>query len=332
MPHVHASTISADLACGSSSPLLLCRARRRRDTSPIAWACFPTPATTREPPGLDFSWYAIRIARRPADARRTFGYHRVGVLAALMNAVSLVVIALLIFWEAVQRLRFPEPVEGGLMIGVALVAVALNGLISLWLREEAQHDLNIRRRAHGWRCRFRFGCRGCRGSRCLDGQTIADPLVSLLIGVLILWSSWDILTEAVDVLLEAVPRGLDMARLVEAIRRVPGVQDVHDLHAWTISSGRAACSCHILVGEQGARESQQVQRAVAEVLEHDFRITHSTIQVEVECCEGTTSTVPFARLRKPTTITGTDKDIGSSASGSPHPPANRAISGAMFGQ
>src|SRR5262249_14499876 len=113
---------------------------------------------------------------------------------------------------------------------------------------------------------------------------IADPLVSLVIGALILWSSWGILIEAVDVLLEAVPKGLDMAHLAEAIRRGPGVRGVHDLHVWTISSGTAACSCHVRVEEQGAREGQQLQRAVAEVLEHDFHITHTTIQIEVECC------------------------------------------------
>jgi cobalt-zinc-cadmium efflux system protein len=93
---------------------------------------------------LLFSWYALWMARKPADAKRTFGYHRVGILAALANAVSLVIIALVIFWEAVQRLRFPESVQSGLMIGVAAVAVLLNGVISLWLRGDARHDLNVR--------------------------------------------------------------------------------------------------------------------------------------------------------------------------------------------
>jgi cobalt-zinc-cadmium efflux system protein len=116
------------------------------------------------------------------------------------------------------------------------------------------------------------------------GQSIADPLVSLLIGTLILWSSWGILAEAVDVLMEAVPKGLDLAKVAEAVRGVPGVLDVHDLHVWTVTSGVAACCLHVRVAEQSALEGQRIQQAVAGMLEHDFRITHSTIQVEVETC------------------------------------------------
>jgi cobalt-zinc-cadmium efflux system protein len=235
---------------------------------------------------LILSWYAVRLARRPADARRTFGYHRAGVLAALVNAVSLVLIALFIFWEAIQRLRNPEPVQAAPMIGVAVIAVLLNGLISLWLRGEAQHDLNIRS-AYLHMLGDAISAAGVVIAGvvlALTGNAIADSIVSLLIGVLILWSSWDILTEAVDVLLEAAPRSLDLARLVQAIQQVPGVQNVHDLHVWTISSGMAACSCHILVGDQSARDSQRVQQAVTELLDHEFHITHATIQVEVEQC------------------------------------------------
>jgi cobalt-zinc-cadmium efflux system protein len=247
---------------------------------------------------LIFSWYAIRVGRRPADARRTYGYHRVGVLAALVNAVSLVVIALFIFWEAVARLRFPAPVDGGLMIGVALAAVVLNTLISLWLHAEAKHDLNIRSAyLHMLGDALSgVGVVVAGGIIALTGQPAADSVVSLLIGLLILGSSWGILTETVDVLLEAVPKGVDMAKLVQAIQQMPGVQGVHDLHVWAISSGRAACSCHILVNEQSARGGQRVQQDVAEMLEHAFRITHTTIQVEVEQCgdSGIHCTMPSA--------------------------------------
>jgi cobalt-zinc-cadmium efflux system protein len=236
---------------------------------------------------LVFSWYAVRLARRPAHAQKTYGYHRVGILAALVNAATLVAIALHIFGEAVQRLRAPEPVASGPMIGVALAAVVLNGVISLGLRAEAQHDLNLRS-AYLHMLGDAASALGVVVAGvviAVTGAAAADPVVSLLIGGLILWSSWGILAEAVNVLLEAPPRGLDMAALEKAIRDVAGVLNVHDLHVWTVTSGIVACSCHILVAEQSVRSGQQVLRAVAEVLRQRFHITHTTIQVEVEGCE-----------------------------------------------
>jgi cobalt-zinc-cadmium efflux system protein len=119
----------------------------------------------------------------------------------------------------------------------------------------------------------------------LTGQSVADPIVSLLIGGLILWSSWGILTEAVNVLLEAAPKGVDVRELEQAVRAIPGVRGVHDLHVWAVAPGLAACSLHILVAEQSALEGQRVQQAVSEKLERNFRIAHTTIQVEVEACE-----------------------------------------------
>jgi cobalt-zinc-cadmium efflux system protein len=235
---------------------------------------------------LVFSWYALRAARRPADARRTFGYHRVGILAALVNAVSLVLIALLIFWEAFHRFRSPPPVEAGWMIGVALVAVVLNGLISVWLHAKAKHDLNVRS-AYLHMLGDAVSALGVVLAGiivALTGYQIADPLVSVLIGVLILVSSWGILSEAADILMESVPRGLDLARLTAAVRLVPGVLDVHDVHAWTLGSGLAACSLHICVAEQSTLDSQRIRQAVARMLEHEFHLAHTTIQVEVEEC------------------------------------------------
>jgi cobalt-zinc-cadmium efflux system protein len=227
------------------------------------------------------------MAQRPANARKTFGYHRVGILAALVNAVSLVVIALAIAWEAGLRLRTPEPTAGGWMIGVAFLAAVLNGAISLWLRHDAAHDLNIRAAFIHMLGDFlaSIGVVVAGIIVALTGSSLADPLVSLLIAALILWSSWDILIEAVDVLLEAVPKGLDMAEVEQALKGVTGVLDIHDLHVWTIASGIIACSCHILVAEQSIKSGQQVLRAVAVMLRERFNVTHPTIQVEVEGCD-----------------------------------------------
>lgn len=233
---------------------------------------------------LALSWYALRMARRPADARQTYGYHRVGILAALVNAVSLVVITLYIFWEGMQRLLAPEPVRGGLMIIVALVAVMLNGAISLWLRGEARHDLNIRS-AYLHMLGDAVSALGVVTAGIVvefTGSTAADPIVSLLIGVLILWSSWGILVESVNVLMEGVPKGLDMADLERSIAEVPGVLGVHDLHVWTVASGMVACSCHIVVAEQSLRSGEQVLRAVSQTIKRRFGVAHTTVQVEVE--------------------------------------------------
>jgi cobalt-zinc-cadmium efflux system protein len=236
---------------------------------------------------LVLAWYALGAARRPANASRTFGYHRVGILAALVNAVTLVVIAVLIFWEAFQRLRSPAPVQSGLMIGVALAALLMNTVISLWLRGEAKHDLNVRSAYLHMvgDALSSLGVVAAGAMIAITGNTTADPAVSLLIGALILWSSGGILTEAVTVLLEAAPSSLDMAAVEQEIQSVSGVMDVHDLHVWSVATGIVACSCHILVAEQSVRSGQQVLRAVAELLEHRFGITHTTVQVEVEGCE-----------------------------------------------
>jgi cobalt-zinc-cadmium efflux system protein len=236
---------------------------------------------------LVLSWYGLWIAQRPSSAKRTFGYHRVGILTALVNAVALVVIALLIFWEAISRLRQPEPVHSTPMIVVALIAILMNTVISLWLRKAAKHDLNVRS-AYMHMVGDAVSAVGVVIAGIVvafTGASIADPVVSLLIGLLILWSSWGILKESVNVLLEGIPEGMEMETVERTIGAVAGVLAVHDLHVWTVGSGMVCCSCHISVEEQSVRSGENVLRSVAEDLEQKFGISHSTIQVEVEGCE-----------------------------------------------
>jgi cobalt-zinc-cadmium efflux system protein len=237
------------------------------------------------------SWYALQAAGRPTTARRTFGSHRIGIFAALINAFSLVLIAVLIFISAVERLIHPAPAHGWIMIAVAAGAVALNGAIAWWLRSAAHDDLNVRGAyLHMLGDAFSAAAVVVAGVIvATTGKVMADPIVSLLIGAMILYSSWSILKESVGVLLEAVPAGLDMERVATTLRAVPGVADAHDLHVWTIGPGVIACSCHIVVAEQSIRSGQQVRQAVAELLAHDFRINHTTVQVEVECSEAGTT-------------------------------------------
>lgn len=236
---------------------------------------------------LILSWYGLRAAKRPATSRRTFGSHRVGILAALANALTLVAIGAVIIWEAVERFRDPQPVKSGPMIWVALVAVVLNGVISFWLRGSAKDDLNIRSAYLHMLgdAVSAFGVVLAGIVVALTGSSLADPVVSLLIGAAIIWSSWGIITEAVNILLEAVPEGIDMEALERSIKDVHGVLGVHDLHVWAVASGIVAASCHVLVSERSVRDGEQILKAVSGMLRHDFGIGHTTIQVEVEGCE-----------------------------------------------
>ena len=233
---------------------------------------------------LGLSWYALWIAKKPSNQAMTYGYHRVGILAALVNAVSLVVIALLIFWEAIGRLRHPEPVHGWFMIVVAAVAIGVNLLIGMWLHAGAKNDLNVRSAYLHMigDAVSAFGVVLAGIVVVLSGWHLADPIVSFLIAGLILWSSWGILKESVGVLLEATPLGMDMAAVEKCVAGVPGVLNVHDLHVWTVGPGAIACSCHVLVAEQTIRAGQQILKSVVENLAHKFKINHTTVQVEVE--------------------------------------------------
>ena len=238
---------------------------------------------------LGFSWYALWIASKPSHEGMTFGYHRVGVFAALANAVSLLLIAVFIGWEAIGRIRQPEIANGPVMIVVAAVAIIVNLSIGLWLHKGAKDDLNIRSAYL-----HMLGDAASAFGVVIAGvlviamhEPLADPVVSLLIAALILYSSYGVLCESTTVLLEGTPAGMDMPAVIAAIKNVGGVLDVHDLHVWMVGPGVVACSCHILVAEQSVREGQQVLRAVVHDIEHRFHITHTTVQVEVEGCDAT---------------------------------------------
>ncbi len=235
---------------------------------------------------LGLSWYALSVASKPSHEGMTFGYHRVGIFAALANALSLVLIAVLIGWEAIERIRDPQLANGGVMIVVAVAAIVVNLVIGLWLHRGAKDDLNIRS-AYLHMLGDAVSAFGVVIAGVLVATLhlpLADPIVSLLIAGLILYSSYGVLRESGTVLLEGTPAGMDMPAVIGAIKGVSGVLDVHDLHVWMVGPGVVACSCHVLVAEQSIRQGQQVLRAVVHDLEHRFHITHTTVQVEVEGC------------------------------------------------
>lgn len=237
---------------------------------------------------LALSAFALWIATKPPDNKRTFGYHRVGILAALVNAVGLAVMAIVIFWEALQRLQAPEHVQSGPMIWVALLAIVLNSGIAWWLASAAKEDLNIRS-AYLHMLGDAAASLGVVIAGIIIALTslfIADPIVSIIFALLVLWSSWSIFTESIQMLLEGIPVGMELNNVETAIRKVDGVLNMHDLHVWTVSSGLIACTCHIVVADQNISGGQKILEDVEHMLEHDFKISHSTIQVEAEDCGG----------------------------------------------
>jgi len=243
---------------------------------------------------LGLAWFANIQASRPADARKTFGYHRTGILIALVNAVTLILIVGWIAFEAIQRVKEPPPVSPTFMILSAAVGIVLNVYIGLGLREGSKNDVSIRAAML-----HVFGDVAASVGVIIAGLIIvltrwslADPFISFLIALLIAKGAWDLLREATDILMESAPRDLDLAKLACDVSQVAGVQNVHDLHVWTISGGMTALSAHLLISDNPRlNECDALLTAINELLEKNYRITHSTIQVECADCVRSTSTV-----------------------------------------
>jgi cobalt-zinc-cadmium efflux system protein len=235
---------------------------------------------------LVLSWVAVFIQSRPPNASKTFGYHRAGVLAAFLNALTLVAVALYIFYEAVQRLHAPVVVQASLMIWVAAVGVIMNGAIA-WFLMRASRDVNIRSAfLHQLGDTLSTAAVIVGGWAILwTGQTWVDPALSIGIGFLILWSSWDIVRETLNILLEGTPRGMSVEKIIDSISTVGGVNDVHDVHVWSIGSDTHALSCHISIDDIPPSESETILRSVKEILAARFHIHHTTIQFENAVCE-----------------------------------------------
>jgi cobalt-zinc-cadmium efflux system protein len=235
---------------------------------------------------LLLSLVAVYLQSRPPSATKTYGYHRAGVLAALINAASLVAIAFLIFYEAFRRIQHPEAVHAGLMMWVAATGVVMNGVIALLLYR-AGGDVNIRSALI-----HEVGDTLSTAAVIIGGWAIMvthhywiDSALSFGIGALILWSSIGILRETMNILLEGTPRGMKLDRLEAAIRKVEGVNDVHDLHVWSIGSESHALSCHIAIADIPPSASERILRDVKDILQHDFQVVHTTIQFEHAECE-----------------------------------------------
>ena len=235
---------------------------------------------------LLLSLTAVYLQSRPPSATKTYGYHRAGVLAALVNAASLVAVSFFIFYEAFWRLRNPEQVQAGVMISVAAAGVVMNGVIALLLYRSGR-DVNIRSAFL-----HEIGDTLSTAAVIVGGWAILvthqywiDSALSVGIGVLILWSGFGIVRETLNILLEGTPRGVKLERVEAAMRAIEGVNDVHDLHVWSIGSESRALSCHISIADIPPSVSERILRDVKDRLRQDFRIDHTTIQFEHVVCE-----------------------------------------------
>lgn len=230
---------------------------------------------------LGLAWFAVEQSKRPADQRRTYGYQRVSILAALLNAITLIVIVLAIAIEAVRRLMDPAPVQGGLVIATALVAIAINAFVILTLRGD-RDNLNLRAAMLHVTgdVAASVGVVIAGAVILLTGWLPIDPLLSLAIAALIAYGAWGIVRETVNLLLEGTPREVDLAAVRTEITGTKLVTGVHDLHVWALSSDELALSCHIVIDDTSLGDAEHVVRDLESKLCDRFAIGHTTIQVE----------------------------------------------------
>ena len=235
---------------------------------------------------LLLSLVAVFLEGRPPSATKTYGYRRAGVLAALVNALSLVAVSIVIFYEAVRRLQHPEHVGAAVMIWVAAAGVVMNGVIALLLWRSGR-DVNVRSALlHEVGDTLSTAAVIVGGFVILwTGQYWIDAALSFGIGALILWSSIGIVRETLNILLEGTPRGMSVEAVESAMRKIAGVSDVHDLHVWSIGSENHALSAHVKIADMATSESDTILREINEKLGRGFGIHHTTIQLEHVVCE-----------------------------------------------
>jgi len=240
---------------------------------------------------------AVTLARRPSTPRRSFGYRRAEILAAFVNGLTLVVVSGWIVWEAIDRLGDRPELLGGWLLVVALVGLAVNVLAAAILARSGRESLNVE-------AAFRHVLADLLGSVGVlvaaivvltTGWTLVDPLISLAIALLIAASAWGVLRDSTAILMEQVPSRIDAEALVQTILEVPGVTSVHDVHAWTITSGFDALSAHVLVGR--GEDCHARRRDVERALQHAFGIAHTTLQVDHDAADALIELQGRAALR-----------------------------------
>jgi len=229
---------------------------------------------------------ALRLAIQPANSGKTFGYHRAGILAALLNSTLLALIALGIFYEAYRRLVSPPKVTTSILIGVGAAGVVVNLVTALLVERGSRGDLNLRSAYL-----HLMGDVVSSLGAVLAGVAIRwtglnwiDPLASLVIGLLILWNAWTIVRASLNILMESTPSDIDVEAMLEDIRAVPGVRGVHDLHVWSLTLSLRTLSAHLVTEDVPISTGAKIQEQVSRVLSDKYGIRHATLQLECEDC------------------------------------------------
>lgn len=235
---------------------------------------------------LFLALYAHMLSGRPATEARTFGYHRAGIVTAFINALVLLMTALIIAVIAVKRIFDPVPVAGGWMMGVAFFSFVANLGIALLLQHGARDDLNIRGAflhmlTDAW---VSLGVVGSGAAILWTGWAVLDPLIGLVVVGVIVRGAWPILKEALEVLLESTPPGIKPTRVVEAIESIAGVKNVHDLHIWAVEPRLVMLTCHVMVNGDDSTLTNELLQVIRFRIASEFGIKHLTIQMETECC------------------------------------------------
>lgn len=235
---------------------------------------------------LLLSWYGVRQAEREPSHHMTFGYHRVGVIIALVNAVSIVAIAGIIIYEAYQRFFQQPEINSVLMLAVAVVGLAANIFVAAWLHGDRKGNINIR--SAFWHAAgdalASVGVIAGAMIIMFTGLNWVDAAVSVLISVIILISAWGIFREGLRILLEGVPHNMDVREIADTIKNLPDIRDVHDLHVWSISSNLHALSCHVTVDDVSVSRTEEIRHRIEDIAREKYGIGHTTIQAECRTC------------------------------------------------
>ena len=232
------------------------------------------------------SYLAIHWSRRPANHRKTFGYHRAEILVALANGVALLAIAGFIFYEAVLRFFHPQEIKTGILLVIAAIGLAGNLFGLFILKGESHENLNVRSAFFHILADTLSSVGVIVGGILIwfTGWYLVDSLIGVLIGGIVLRGAVDLVMESGEILLEATPRDVDIAELKRQAESIPGVEDFHDIHIWTIGSGMRALSAHVLTDDISTRESQEIACRIRAVLGEQFNIAHTTLEMECESC------------------------------------------------